>query len=234
LEKEGISEKTIGERLENIRKEKNISLEEASAKLRIRKKYLKALEESDYSVFAAEVYAKGFLKNYVRFLGLDFDKYSRLFRRESYREFNNRDSPGSKPQNNSLGFGEFGKHKNISLKIIIISIVCGLLLFGFRVYQVSQKPELSISSPVIAFAGEDKDHRFDTAGEIIGFKGSIEHGNSLYLNDERVETLGFSEFEISDIYLHEGENEFVLSTKNKLGSSSQITVIVVRTLLKED
>lgn len=63
--------KEIGELLRKKREEKGISLLEAQAATKIRTKYLQALEEGDDSVIPAEVYARGFLRSYAGFLGLD-------------------------------------------------------------------------------------------------------------------------------------------------------------------
>lgn len=61
----------IGESLRSTREAKGISLEQAEEDTKIRKRYLQALEEGDYDVIPGRVYAKGFLRNYANYLGLD-------------------------------------------------------------------------------------------------------------------------------------------------------------------
>jgi len=61
----------IGESLKSTREAKGISLEQAEEDTKIRKKYLQALEEGDYDVIPGRVYAKGFLRNYANYLGLN-------------------------------------------------------------------------------------------------------------------------------------------------------------------
>ena len=46
------------------------------------KEYLKALEESNYDSFPSEVYLKGFLKNYAKFLGINTERALAMYRRE--------------------------------------------------------------------------------------------------------------------------------------------------------
>lgn len=61
----------IGESLRSTREAKGISLEQAEEDTKIRKKYLQALEDGDYDVIPGRVYAKGFLRNYANYLGLN-------------------------------------------------------------------------------------------------------------------------------------------------------------------
>lgn len=83
---------SIGEQLKSARESKGVTLEEASRSLKISKKYLEALEGDNFSVFPANIYARGFLKNYSTYLGLDpkvmldqFDKVSVLDAQDSER-----------------------------------------------------------------------------------------------------------------------------------------------------
>lgn len=62
---------SIGESLKSAREAKGISLEQAEENTKIRKRYLQALEEGDYEVIPGLVYAKGFLRNYANYLGLN-------------------------------------------------------------------------------------------------------------------------------------------------------------------
>lgn len=62
---------TMGEVLRDARYRRNLSLEQADRDTKIRKKYLVALEEDDYSELPPPVYARGFLQIYAEYLGLD-------------------------------------------------------------------------------------------------------------------------------------------------------------------
>ena len=61
----------IGRVLEQARKDRGLSLDEAERATKIRKRYLVGLEKDDYTVLPDAVYAQGFLKTYANFLGLD-------------------------------------------------------------------------------------------------------------------------------------------------------------------
>ncbi|MFP4396201.1 MAG: RodZ domain-containing protein [Anaerolineales bacterium] len=60
----------LGVWLRRTRESHQLTLEEAEEALRIRKRYLQALEVSDYAALPGEIQARGFLRNYARFLGL--------------------------------------------------------------------------------------------------------------------------------------------------------------------
>jgi len=63
--------KEIGDYLKNKRLELGISLENAEQYLKIRKKYLIAIEEGDESVLPGKTYFVGYLRNYASYLGVD-------------------------------------------------------------------------------------------------------------------------------------------------------------------
>ncbi|HVO72230.1 MAG TPA: RodZ domain-containing protein [Aggregatilineaceae bacterium] len=62
----------LGQRLREAREAKELTLAEVERQIRIRAKYLEALEDGDYGSMAL-VQAQGFLRNYARFLGLDLE-----------------------------------------------------------------------------------------------------------------------------------------------------------------
>src|SRR5258706_3399350 len=62
---------TLGETLAAKRGERGLTIEQAAAATRIRAHYLSALESNELERLAAPVYAKGHLRTYARFLGLD-------------------------------------------------------------------------------------------------------------------------------------------------------------------
>ena len=76
----GPAEEKIGRVLERARKDRGLSLEDAERATKIRKRYLVGLEQDDYTVLPDTVYARGFLKTYANFLGLDGDTLSEELR----------------------------------------------------------------------------------------------------------------------------------------------------------
>ena len=65
---------TVGQKLKAIREEQNLTFEEVFEATRIRVAYLRALEDDDLSSMPSPVQARGYLRNYAEYLGLDIDQ----------------------------------------------------------------------------------------------------------------------------------------------------------------
>jgi len=89
---------SIGERLEEARKRKGISIREAAEATKIRSDYLHKFESNQFDIKLPEIYVRGFLRTYANFLkapsdkiindykglGLDENKNARGLNREVY------------------------------------------------------------------------------------------------------------------------------------------------------
>src|SRR5512141_2485943 len=64
----------IGQRLKEAREVRRLTLEKVFEFTRIRVQYLRALEADDLSLMPSPVQARGYLRNYAEFLGLDVEK----------------------------------------------------------------------------------------------------------------------------------------------------------------
>ena len=71
---------SIGDTLRSAREAKGISLKQAEDDTKIRKRYLQALEDGDYEIIPGRVYAKGFLRNYAGYLGLNQEELMMEFK----------------------------------------------------------------------------------------------------------------------------------------------------------
>jgi len=65
---------TIGERLEDARKKKGVSIREAAEATKIRGDYLQKFEGNQFDIDLTEIYIRGFLRNYANFLQLAPDR----------------------------------------------------------------------------------------------------------------------------------------------------------------
>ncbi|HEX2992945.1 MAG TPA: RodZ domain-containing protein, partial [Anaerolineales bacterium] len=64
---------TIGQKLKAAREDQRLTFEKVFESTRIRVQYLQALEADDLSVMPSPVQARGYLRNYAEYLGLDVD-----------------------------------------------------------------------------------------------------------------------------------------------------------------
>jgi len=69
----------LGNTLSRARRARAITLEDVERDTHVSKRYLAALENEDFAIFPAPVYARGFLRTYSRYLGLNPDELIRVF-----------------------------------------------------------------------------------------------------------------------------------------------------------
>lgn len=112
----------IGERLEEARKRQGISVREAAEATKVRSDFLLNYENNNYDFDLPEVYRRGFLKVYARYLKLDIEKImtdynavmlgnSKLNKRENKEFFGRMDLPEqTKPIGGADSEPPFGEH----------------------------------------------------------------------------------------------------------------------------
>jgi cytoskeletal protein RodZ len=66
--------KEIGEKLKETRESMGITIEEVASDLKIRASQVESIEDGDKDAFKDIFYLKMFIKNYSKYLGLDYDK----------------------------------------------------------------------------------------------------------------------------------------------------------------
>src|SRR5436309_7637359 len=71
----------IGEVLKRTRSRRKVDIRTVEQQTKIRIKYLRALENEEWDVLPGPAYAKGFLRTYAQFLGLDGDALVDEYRR---------------------------------------------------------------------------------------------------------------------------------------------------------
>ena len=65
----------IGTSLRRVRERRGLELTDVERETRIRTRYLKALEDERFELIPGAAYAKGFLRTYADYLGLDADRF---------------------------------------------------------------------------------------------------------------------------------------------------------------
>lgn len=71
---------TIGDYLKQMREQRGLTVEEVSSQTRISLRMLRALEANDFSQIPSEVFARGFVRSYALYLGLNEGDVFRKFR----------------------------------------------------------------------------------------------------------------------------------------------------------
>lgn len=133
---------TVGEILQTERLKKSLSLKDIEKKIRVREKFLRALEQNDWKIFSSKIYIAGIIRNYSTVLGLNPEKMLAFFRREYARKeditFKKRiTSKQLAPQ--TRRYFVFG--------ISLISFLF-FLYFGYELFRYLSPPKVEILSPL--------------------------------------------------------------------------------------
>jgi cytoskeleton protein RodZ len=70
---------SAGKRLAHARHQRGLTIEEVAYATKLRPDKIVALENNDFAMFASNAYAKGFLKNYARYLDVDLSDFLDTF-----------------------------------------------------------------------------------------------------------------------------------------------------------
>jgi len=153
---------TVGKILKEARNRKKMSLADIEKSTKIRAKFLESIEEDDFAKLPSGSYAKGFVKNYSLYLGLDGEKILAFYRRQTKDKSIDQIAPsGFKKPLNSPIF-RLTPTRFIVL-VVIFFMVLFLLYFGLQYKKIQSPPLLSVESP--KDMAELKEKRIDVLGK---------------------------------------------------------------------
>ena len=115
----------IGGSLREARVKRNLTPADVQKAIRIRDRYLQALEEERWELLPGDAYVKGFLRTYADYLGLD----GNLYVEEYNSRFAHPDEPHLVPERfarSSSRFGGVGFLRPLVVVAVIVAIVAGL------------------------------------------------------------------------------------------------------------
>lgn len=82
----------VGKLLREQRETKGVTIEDVENSTSIRRSYIEAIEQENYDKLPGLVYARGFVRNYADFLGLDGDEIAARFKEEMEPELKEQDT----------------------------------------------------------------------------------------------------------------------------------------------
>lgn len=121
----------IGETLRRRRAERKISLAEAQSATKINKKFLEALEEEDFDVIPTRVAAKGFLRIYATYLGINPEPLIKKLESVAREEHTSYQSVSRSVSRGGGGIKEVILKYKISRKYMYAFVLILLCLFLF-------------------------------------------------------------------------------------------------------
>jgi cytoskeletal protein RodZ len=181
--KKNIETLTLGEKLKKLRGERRMSLGDVSRNTKIQVKYLEFIEEGAYDKLPADVYVKGFLKNYAEFLGVSENALNKLFEKEKEIK-KNLNLRSSRKEKNGNRFKILQPLKIDSFtftpKIIAGSLIALLVLAGFvylykEVGSFASVPRLVVLSPL---------QNTSVSGNSVLVEGVTDRDAKLFLNGQ--------------------------------------------------
>ncbi len=209
---------TLGEKLKKIRKKAGVSLAEIASHTKIKQGYLKKIEAGNFEKLPFDVYVKGFLRGYAKYLELNPEKVVAQFNKEvgiranvkKYRE-KSKNRTNFKIPNLTI------TPRAISVFFSAVLVSIGVIYFYLEVDHFSKEPNLTIENP-----GTNKtvDCSFI---EIIGF---TDFENKVTINNEPIYVDSEGKFK-ELIGLQEGPNEITIEAFNKFERNTQRIVNVV-------
>jgi cytoskeleton protein RodZ len=131
----------IGASLREARIKRGLSPADVQKAIRIRDRYLQALEEERWELLPGDAYVKGFLRTYSDYLGLD----ANLYVDEYNSRFSHPDELSVSPQ--PLRRAEPAPSRSGSLRPLLIGGVAVAAIAGIAAWQLSGSPRKANTAP---------------------------------------------------------------------------------------
>lgn len=215
--------KSIGHILLQQREAKRLTLEDVYKFIKIHPRYLHALETDDYTVFEGKVHAKGFLKVYCEFLGLNLSEILALWRREYEGDFEKRKEEKFH-QLKTLDTPRFSLTPSIvgaALAIILIVMFFSYLFYQYKNYTGA--PRLEIIYP---------ENNVVLSTDILDITGKTELDTDVFINNQKLVLNTDGSF-VTSLKLKEGINNISINAVNKLNKKTElIRTIIYRPQVK--
>jgi transcriptional regulator with XRE-family HTH domain len=128
---------SLGKYLKAERELRNLSLEEAAKSTKIRKQFLKAVEEDKYELLPSTVYVKGFLTIYAKYLGLNPNDI--VLRYQNYLKSLTISFPPDSQQQITT------PEKRVRPRLFFFLIFAIILFIVIFIYYISNKPLIRLS-----------------------------------------------------------------------------------------
>ena len=141
------SRSTVGDRLRDAREARGVDLFRVERDTKIRHKFLAALEDGDFADLPGDVYARGFLRNYASYLGLDADEIEEEWRREAGSTPPVREPAFVGPRPLTMRRGIVFQRSHIAIVGVLVIVAVVGIYFGYQVTRFLSYPTVGVISP---------------------------------------------------------------------------------------
>lgn len=143
----------LGKRLEEARKQKNMTLDELQTITKIQKRYLQAIEAGKYDILPGKFYARAFIKQYAEAVGIDPDKLFDEYASEVPKTEAEVSSGLSRVQKKQTSVSNTSSlFFSLLPKILVVVLVISVFVFIWLFWQkldLADKDEGNASGPVV-------------------------------------------------------------------------------------
>lgn len=138
--------KTVGNMLREARLTRGLTPADIERAIKIREKYILAIEDDNFAALPSPSYAKGFVRNYAEYLGLPTDAAMAFFRRQMTDVSKASLLPKgvSEPLNASWLHLTPGRFVAILVGILLVIF---FFYLGNQYFRIGKAPPLTIKSP---------------------------------------------------------------------------------------
>ena len=207
----------LGEYMRMRREAKHVSTNEMARELKIAPRYVAALEEGAYHIFPAKIYAHGFLKRSLVFLGIT-EEYQQaacmeLFGEEWLTHFPGKDQEPVALPTSTKKHAWLLTPSRLLQALGVIALAAFLVFLGIQLMHFTGAPRLALQEPVDEFAVDMP---------FVRVKGATEKESQLTVNGREVTIDGAGNFD-AEIDLQPGVNILEFLVRNRFGKETRVT-----------
>lgn len=209
---------TAGNILKARRKELGLSIKRIANDTKIQEAYLEKLENNDFEDFDSLVFVNGYVKIYADYLGLEVDKLSAIFRRQTKQKNTSVKIHTNKSKNGIGSLSKFITPNNVLIGMGITFVLGVIMFISIQFYNFRKAPILEIYTPSNQTVSQEKK---------IKVSGTTEHAVSVFINDNEINVDGNNNF-TAQINLREGTNTITIKavkTNSQKNSTTKILTI---------
>jgi cytoskeletal protein RodZ len=197
-----------GEKLQQARLEKGLSLEDVAKSTKIKTEFLSDIETGQYQKLPSAAYASGFVRNYARFLNLPDEEILALFRREFDEGKAYKVLPKGFEGEKEFPRARFKIRQAVLLSVIVLILFLGYLLFQYR--DAFLNPPLRITSPSVSAISSSQ----------VKIAGKTDSNATVYIDKDAVTVDENGNFE-KVITVFPGKSTVVVRAINKFSRETE-------------
>jgi cytoskeletal protein RodZ len=203
--------KTTGQLLQTARLARKLELEEVSRITKIRPNFLQWLETDEFNQLPNATVAKGFIRNYSVFLGLNPEQVLAVFRRDFIENEQGQIVPRGIVD--PVGKSNLWTPKSTIIALVVLVFTLLGSYLGYQFWLLMGPPSLVVSSPAV---------NITTSIDNIEVTGKTDPEATIRVNNDLVTLDKGGDFFVR-VLLKPGQNQLTVVATGKSGREAKIT-----------